>query len=352
MLRTEQSDCFWNKHLAFLILFFTGVFILADSSLAKSFPFRALSVGKPVPEVQFVGYKGEESKSIHSFAGKPLLLAFWGGDLEAKKKRAVKSLKVLQELEPYLKEKGVSVLVVNMQNDSQQVVDEVVALSGLTMPIYKDGSQEAYSSFGVYVLPSLLLVDSSGNVSGGIGYSKDIAQRLRGEVDVMLGLMTPEELEADLNPEMKEVPKEVKLAMRHMQMGRVLRNKGMAEAAIREFLKGLQLDPGLHEARIELGCLYLEKGALEDAIRELEAGLEGKSDSIEAEICLARVSAEMGEVDEAIMDLNALLFRNGRNSDLYYTLGTLQERQGKYADAGQSYRKAFELLQRKTMLHE
>lgn len=268
------------------------------------------------------------------------------------KKRAVKTLKAVQELEPYLKEKGISVLVINMQNDQQNVVDEVTALSGLTMPVYKDASQDAYTRFGVYVLPSLLFIDGKGNVSGGTGYSKDIAQRLRGEADVMLGLMTPEELEADLNPVMKEVPKEQKLALRHLQMGTVMRNKGMPDAAIRELLTALELNPALHEARVELGCLYLEKGALDDAIKELEAGLEGNPDSIEAEICLARVSAEMGELNEAVMDLKTLLFRNGRNFDLHYYLGTFQERQGKYEESAQSYRKAFELLQRKTMIHE
>jgi hypothetical protein len=50
--------------------------------------------------------------------------------MEAKKKRAVKIIKAVQKLEPYLKKKGVSVLVVNMQNDRQNVVDEVIALAG------------------------------------------------------------------------------------------------------------------------------------------------------------------------------------------------------------------------------
>lgn len=352
MLWRKQTDSHRNKHLIVLILYFAGLLILTDSGLAKSFPFRALSVGKPVPEAKFVGYKGEEAKSISSYAGKPLLLALWGGDLAAKKKRAVKTLKAVQELETYLKEKGVSVLVVNMQNDQQNVVDEVANLAGLTMPVYKDASQAAYSSFGVYVLPSFLLIDTNGNVSGGTGYSKDIAQRLRGEVDVMLGLITPEELEAELNPVMKEVPKEEKLALRHMQMGTVMKNKGMPDAAIRELLTALKLNPSLYEAKVKLGCLYLEKGDLDDAIRELEAGLEGNPDSIEAEICLARVSAAMGEVDEAVMDLKALLFRNGRNSDLHFFLGTFLELQGKHKESAQSYRKAFELLQRKTMIHE
>ncbi len=352
MLITKQITPHRKRNLIVLILFLAGLFILADSIHAKSFPFRALNIGKPVPDAKFVGYKGEETQNIHSFAGKPLLIAFWGGDMEAKKKRAVRSLKALQELTPYLKEKGVAVLIINMQNDPLAVVDEVVTLSGLTLPIYKDVSQEAYSSFGLYVLPSLLFVDAEGKVSGGIGYSKDIAQRLRGGIDVMLGLITPEELESTLNPEIKEIPEEIKLAQRHMKMGIVMKHKEMPDAALREFLAALKLNPDLHEARVKLGCLYLEQNALDDAIRELEAGLEGQPDSLEAEICLARVSAEMGELDEAIMDLKALLFRNGRNPSLHYTIGTLLSQQGKYEEAAKSYRKAYDLLQHKTLFNE
>lgn len=335
-----------------MVLFFIVLTVFSGNGQATSFPFRGLRVGESVPDAGFEGYKGEETKSISSFGGKPLLVVLWGGDMEAKKKRAVKTLKIVQQLEPYLKEKEVAVFCVNMLNDDQKVVDEITGLSGMILPVYRDVSREAYKSFGVYVLPSLLLVNSSGKVSGGIGYSKDMAQRLRGEVDVMLGLLSRSDLEAALNPVMKEMPKEKKLARRHMQMGVVMKRKGIPGAALREFLKALELDPSLQEARIELGCLYLEKGDLDAAVKELELGLESDPDSIEAEICLAGVSAEMGGVEEAIMDLQALLFRNSRNSDLHYAIGTLLERQKKHEEAARSYRKAFELLQRKTLLND
>lgn len=352
MLNMQHPGILRSKRLIILVLFFCGVMILEDSSLAQSFPFRALEIGKAMPDAEFVAYGEGPSVSLRSFTGKPLLLALWGGDIAAKKKRAIKALVALQKLEPYLKEKGVSVLVVNMQNDPKGVVDEVLGASGLSWGMYKDVSQEAYRSFGVYVLPSLLLVDSSGKVSGGIGYSKDIVERLRGEVDIMLGSISREEMELSLNPEMKELPKEEKVALRHLQMGRSMRHKGMDEAAIREFLAGLKLNPALHEARIELGCLYLEKGDLDAAITELEAGLEGNSDSVMAEICLARVSAKMGELEGAMADLSALLFRNGRNAELHYTLGTFQQEQGDNKAAAISHRKAYELLRRKISVGE
>jgi tetratricopeptide (TPR) repeat protein len=335
-----------------LSLFFTLLFIMSDSTLAQSFPFRGLKIGAPVPDAEFVAYQGGETVNIHSLAGKPLLLVFWGGDMASKKKRSVLSLKAVEGLLPYLKKNEVSVLVVDMQSDTKEMVDDVVSLSGLTLPVYSDASRTVYGKYGLYILPSFLMVDADGKVSCGLGYSKDIAQRLRGTVDVLLGIKTAAELAKELNPEMKEVPENILSAMRRMNMGVVLENKGMPEGAIEEYLAALELNPDLYQARVKLGCLYMEGDALDNAVKELEGGLEGDSKSLEAEICLARVSAKMGEVDEALEDLNMLLFRNSREPILHYTIGLMLEKKKKYEDAAKAYRKGYELLEREETLQK
>ena len=350
MVRTISTYRTINFFL--LSLFIAGFFVINGTGRAESFPFRSLKIGKPAPDVEFVGYGNEPGTTIHAHAGKPILIVFWGGDLEAKKKRTIKVLKVVKDLQPYLKEKGVTLLVVNVQNDTDTVVNEVMAKTGLSVPLYVDPNRTAYGKFGLYVLPSILLIDAKGSVAGGLGYSKDIAERLRGEVDVMLGEKTREELEAELNPEMKEMPKEQKLARRHMHMGITMKHKGMLESAVREMKKALELDPQLTEARIELGCLYVDQDKLDEAIQELEAGLEQAPDSLKAEICLAQVSMKMGELEEALADMQALLFRHGRDPDLHFLIGTLQEKLGSPEEAAKEYKKAYELLQRKMMLHE
>jgi len=334
------------------ILFIAGFFVISETGRAESFPFRALEVDKPVPDVSLAGYKDGEGTSIKAHAGKPMLLVFWGGDLEAKKKRTVKVLKVVKELIPYLEEKGVSLLVVNVQNDSDAVVDEVMGAAELSIPLYVDSARTAYEQFGLFVLPSMLLIDTGGKASAGLGYSRDIVRRLRGEVDVVLGLKTREELIAELNPEMKEVPKEEKLARRHMNMGITMKHKGMVDSAVRELQQALELDPKLTEARVELGCLYVKQDKLDEAIKELETSLDEKSNLIQAEICLARVSAKMGETKEALADMQALLFRHGRNAELHFLIGSLQEQLGVIDEAAQEYKKAYKLLQEKSLLHE
>ena len=334
------------------ILFIAGFFVICETSRAESFPFRSLEIGKSVPNVTLTGYKGGKSTSLKAHSGKPMLFVFWGGDLAAKKKRTVNVLKVVKKLRPYLKKKGVALMVVNVQDDSAATVKEVMTAADLSVPMYVDPDRSVYAKFGLYVLPSMLLVDSAGKASGGVGYSKDIAQRLRGEVDIALGKKSRKQLTAELNPEMKQVPEEEKQALRHFKMGITMKHKGMDDAAVRELQQALKLNPKLAEAQVELGCMYAKQDKLDEAIKELEAGLARKKDLLQAEICLARVSAKMGETKEALADAQALVFRHGRNPELHFLIGNLQEQLHSVDDAAQSYKKAYELLQRKVMLQE
>ncbi len=352
MNKAEMQSGYRRLNLFLFILFIAGFFVISETGRAESFPFRALEIDKPVPDVSLTGYKEGKDTSIQAHAGKPMLLVFWGGDLEAKKKRTVKVLKVVKELTPYLAEKGVSLMIVNVQNDADAVVDEVMGAAELSVPLYVDSSRTAYEKFGLFVLPSMLLIDTEGKAVGGLGYSKDIVQRLRGEVDVMLGLKTREALVAELNPQMKEVPQEEKQARRHMNMGITMKHKGMVDSAVRELQKALELDPGLTQAQAELGCLYVDQDKLDEAIKELEEALDKKTDLMQAEICLARVSAKMGETKEALDDMQSLVFRHGRNAELHFLIGSLQEELGVVDEAAKEYKKAYELLQKKIQLKE
>ena len=73
-------------------------------------------------------------------------------------------------------------------------------------------------------------------------------------------------------------------------------------------------------------------------------GYELTPDYLPANICDARVRAEEGGMDDAVDDLKALLFRNARNPELHFTLGSLYEKQQKFTEAAAEYRKAYELV--------
>jgi tetratricopeptide (TPR) repeat protein len=319
-------------------------------SMSSSFPFRSISPGAALPALSFKNIKDNAMVSTDSLKGAPAALVFWGADMDNKKERSLKTLAVVEESLPFLEQRKVRVLLINAQGDSQEIIQGVVSQLQGKLPVYIDESQKAYSDLGIFVVPSVLLVDKEGKVVSGIGFSHDFSERLQGEVQVMLGEKTREAMEQGLRPEMKEKPVEEKQSRRHLDMALVMVKRGQTDSAIGELEKALALEPKMAEAQGQLGCLYLDKGQLPEAKAALDKAYQLNPDYLPATICDARVRAEEGQVDEAIGDLQALLFRNARNADLHYALGTLLEKQQKFTEAAKEYRKAYELVSREVEL--
>lgn len=328
---------------SFLMLF-------CGASMASSFPFRAIAPGDPLPALSFKNIKDNSVVAVASLKGSAVALVFWGADMDTKKERSLKTLAAMEASLPFLEQRKVKVLLVNAQGDAPEVMQGVVSQLGGKLPVYVDESQKAYGDLGIFVVPSVMLVDKDGKVVSGIGFSHDFSERLQGEVQVMLGEKNREAMEKELRPEMKEKPAEEKQSVRHLNMALVMTKRGQADSAISELQKALALEPKMAEAQGQLGCLYLDKGKLVEAKAALDKAYELNPDYLPAMICDARVRAEEGQVDEAVGDLQALLFRNARNADLHYALGLLLEKQQKFTDAAQEYRKAYELVSREVEL--
>lgn len=341
-----------RKIRANLLVFGLTCFVVhfCGAGMASSFPFRAIAPGDTLPALTFTNSLDNSTVTTDSLKGGPAALVFWGADMDSKKERSLKTLAAVEESLPFLEQRKIRVLLVNAQGDAPEVMQTVVGQLRGTLPIYLDESRKAYADLGFFVVPSVLLVDKDGKVVSGIGYSHDFSERLQAEVQVLLGEKTREAAEKELRPEMKEKPAEEKQSLRHLNMALVMVKRGQADSAISELEKALALEPGMAEAHGQLGCLYLDKGQLAEAKAALDKAYQLNPDYLPATICDARVRAEEGEVAEAIGDLQALLFRNARNPDLHYVLGTLLEKQQKFTEAAKEYRKAYELVSREVEL--
>lgn len=329
-------------------LLFLGVFcllfLLCGASMASSFPFRAISVGDPLPSLNFKKVNSSDLLTVEDFKGKPVVLVFWGADIETKKERSLKAFSATEELLPFLEERKVKVLFVNAQGDDLNIIKSVSDNLSGDIPVFMDESKKAYGELGIFVVPSVLLIDTDGKVAAGLGYSHDYKERLQGEVEILLGEKSRQEVEAALRPEMIERTPEEKKTARYLSLALIMKKRGQVDSAIKELQNALAINPDMVEAHGELGCLYIDKGMLEEAKKELDAAYELDSDYVPANICDARVMAEEGQVDEALDELRVLLFRNARNPELHYTIGTLQEKKGNIVEAAKEYRKAFELV--------
>jgi tetratricopeptide (TPR) repeat protein len=341
-----MARCMFRKPV--ISLFFLGIFcllfLLCGASMASSFPFRAIAVGDQVPSLSFENVKDGSAISVEKLKGNPAVLVFWGADIDTKKERSLKTFTAVEEILPFFEERNIKVLLVNAQGDTKDVIQGVIGgLSG-RIPAYMDQSQKAYGDLGIFVVPSVLLIDKDGKVAAGLGYSHDFQERLQGEVEILLGKKTREEVEGELRPEMKERSAEEKKTVRHLNLALVMKKRGQLDSAIAELQNALAIDPNMAEAYGELGCLYLDKGKIEEAKNALDKAYDIDPEYLPANICDARVMAEEGQIDEALDELKVLLFRNARNPELHYAIGMLMEKKEMFPEAAKEYRKAFELV--------
>lgn len=324
--------------------FFFSFCIFITTGLAESFPFRSMDIGDSLPDAKLVEHGSNKPLQLRDLKGKTTVLAFWGADLPAKKKRAVEALSQLQQLSPFLEQRGVRFITVNAQGDQAAIINEVKNEAGLTAPIYLDPDGHAYGTMGIFIMPSFLLVDKDGKIVAGAGSSKQMVAMLQGEVQILLGEKTRKQVEAELHPVNIDKSLEAKAATRHFNMGKSMADKGQLETALREYQEAIANDPKMGEAYVELGCIQVELGKLPEATESLNKGLDIAPGALRGEICLSRIKASQGALDEAIDDLKALIFRNGRDPELRYTLGTFYAQKSNHTEAATEFRKAYELL--------
>ena len=334
------------RHVLFVLIGLSFL-LLAESTTAKSFPFRGVKEGEKLPAVSLVDAASGQAVKAAAADGRGVLLVFVGADLASKKKRSLKALKVVAGLNDFLAKKKIDVYVIDSQGGDQDAVREIIAKAKVGGRLYVDPGREVYGRLGIFVMPSLLLVAPDGAIAAGMGYSHDLGKRLRGAVEVMLGEKTQEEIEAELHPRMVEMSKEEAAARRHFHLGQTLAAKGQPEMAVKELKKAIAIDEKMGKAHIELGCLYLDLGDAAAAKKSLAVGLGLEPDDLAGQICRARIKAASGAVDEAVDDLRVLMFRHLRSPDLHYWLGSFYAMNKDDAAAASEFRKAYELLKRR-----
>lgn len=336
------------RTISFLIFTMTALILcFALISQADSFPFRAIKPGEQLPEITLTHVESKKVLSFDHLQGQSFAILFWGmSGIESKRKRSLSSLQKIEELTPFLKERKLPILAVNVLEDSFETINSVAQKGKLTMPMYADIDQAVYGELGIYVLPAILLVGDEGQVVAGHGYSRDMAGRFKGDVEIYLGEKTKEQVEKDLNPQMEVKDEKQKSALRHLNLGRVLLKRSLTDAAAEEFEKALTFDAQLPAANFELGCLYVKEGKLQLAAERLEVGLEAEPDSIKGQICECELKAH-SDLEEAIDDLQFLAMKNGRNHELRFLLSKLYIKKGETKKAYTEIRKAYDLLLKK-----
>ncbi|MDC0358623.1 tetratricopeptide repeat protein, partial [Oligoflexia bacterium] len=160
---------------------------------------------------------------------------------------------------------------------------------------------------------------------------------------VLLGDITEKERLATLSgagtPKISDARKK---AQRLLSLAENLRQRKNVEKAIATAAQALEVDPTFVEGQVVLGELLILGNRIEVAHKHLVVAVEKARPPHRAQLGLAIVLARQGKDDEALKMLNALKVKRVDKNRLYYELGRIYQKQGKTAEALESYRKAAE----------
>lgn len=334
------------KLVSYVLMILQIAFLTISTLVAEAHPFGELNEeGGAVPDVTLEPMEaGKPEVTFKGQKGKPFIVVFWGADLPEKIDYSAKILSELEGLAPFFDERNVLRYSVNVQDDESTAINEVLSKSKSTLELYKDKNQQAYSLLGIYVIPAVLLVDKEGDVVTGMGYSRDIVDRLKGSVEIMLGEKTAEQVAAELRPEMKEASDEAKASRRHFNFGMVMKKHRQYDSAIREFSKAGEIDPNMSEAYLQLGCLYMERKELENAEVAINKVLEDTPESVKGRICRGELLWLKGQFSDAVELLQQVISDHPDRFDAHYYLGRTLADMKNDKEAMENYKKAYMLI--------
>jgi len=336
--KIDKRDAFhW-----FLFLFLSS-FLFGMTSPSFALAFRTLEIGKKVPEIQLKDIEGNEF-TLSSIKGRKVVLLFWGGDSAIKEKRSLSIMNRLEGLYRQLKGDGLQLISIISDPESKEKVKALKQQYSWTHHILLDEKREAYGAYGVYIIPTVGILDEEKRLLKSFSFTHSLEEEVEGELLVAMGKKTAEQWEKERHPKEDLLPENKKKAQRHFNLGRNLLEKGSSERAKEEFMKSIQLDPDHADAHIALGMIYLKEKNPKEAIQLFERGIGLNPDSRQGFIGMALALESMGENLKAIEKLEGLLKKGQEMPEIHYHLGRLYEKQGQKEHALSEYKKALQSI--------
>lgn len=209
-----------------------------------------------------------------------------------------------------------------------------------------DSEYKLWGKFGIIAVPTVVVSDTNDKVlciKAGHGY--DFAPVVRAYVNQALGLAqkkTPEDA-----GRVKTVANDTSTARlkRHLQMAKMLEQKGRLESAIAEIQKAIELDPGSAEATLELGELFCRAGRNKAALDITESlRVTSRLDKSRLLLISGWAKRQMGELDAAEKLLLEATTLDPKSTRALFELGNIYRSRQEIDKAMKSYHKALTVI--------
>ena len=303
---------------------------------------HASDVGKQTPEFSGSTISGQVFTYKHN-RNKALMVVF----LSPKQKRSVRAATDIEQIVRQLgtnAERLETVIAIDDPNGTNLLSNQQYPAGNFH--ILSDPEYKLWGTFGIIATPTVVISDTNDmviHVKAGYGY--DFIPVIRAYVNQALGLAqktTPEDA-----GRVKTVANDTITARlkRHLQMAKMLEQKGRLESAIAEIEKARKLDPNSIEAALALGELFCRTGRSTGVIEIAESVIATRpTDKAKLLLISGLAKRQMGELDDAEKLLLEATKLDPKSSRALFELGKVYETKQQIETAMNTYHKALALI--------
>ncbi len=305
-----------------------------------------ISKGETVPDFSLKSIDGKQV-SLSEYKGKTTIIVYW----KAAQSRSVDALKDVREIAKRYKEKGVQALSLIPGEEDQEVIRKIISDNAIDFPVLIDADRQIYGNFEIRVYPTTLLIGKDGKLAYNTsGHAPTYQLSLEGQLRLLLGEITEENLQSMLNPQREEQDKAAVEAERKYNLALEFIKNRLFDQALDSAKKAVEAKPSVAKAHLLLGFLFLETKEADKALDEFNKTLELDPGSHDAKTGQGGALILKGEVDKAIEVLTVAGTANPYPQMTYYELGKAYEQKGDKDKAVEMYKKSIEKIIKKQIL--
>ncbi|MFH1883041.1 MAG: tetratricopeptide repeat protein [Planctomycetota bacterium] len=316
------------------------IMLLAVPSQAKS---RKIKVGEKMPEFSLADPNGMVFAYRYN-RKRVLAITFLSANQKQSERAVVDIEKILRDLgskaEPF------DFVGVISERAKKDFFESYKGDSKLTFPILIDTEYQLWGKLGIIAMPTVLIVGKDDKVLWlKAGYGYDFSPALRSHLSYALGIVKAETLEKLTQVKTLANTTVTARVKRHLQMAKMLDQKGRLDSAIAEMRKARELDPNSVEAALELGELFCRTGQSKDALDTID-GVETTRLLDKAKLFLISgwAKRQIGDLETAEKLLLEATTLNPKSSRAFFELGQVHQAKGQVEKAMQAYYRALTLV--------
>jgi len=332
---------------AVIVIFVVTICLFLPVRTASS-AGRRISIGKKMPEFSVSDLSGKLVDYKHG-NGKVLLAVFLSSKQENSIRAATDIKGIVSKLAGQAKSLSVVVAVNDPNNQTifhSEPNEPDPNEPGVVVHVVADTEYKLWGKFGIIATPTVIISDTNDTVlwvKAGHGY--DFAPVVQARLNQALGIA--QEIDPNEAGRVRTVTNATldARAIRHLQMAKMLYEKGRIESAIEQMRKARELDPNSPKLALELGKLLSATGRGKEALEVIE-GIPAISRRDKAELLTASGSAkrQLGELDKAEELLTQASKLDTRSGRIYFELGQVYQARGEVEKAMLTYYRALTLV--------